>query len=349
MLLKPYEIARNVFSEKKHLGKKEYDRLELALERLKAVFIKFVGIFYQDSHRTTRYFSILDDVIIDSKNKKVVLRFNEQYLTQQRETRYYQNIDLEEYKAMKRPLSCRLYEILTKSFLENPLWYVKIDNLAEKLTLTKPQGSDSYYPSKVLVALRPAINEINKKTKLTVELQYDKQNETCVFKKTKADKITTKIFSQKAQKGIHEPEKIAETLNGYGFSPAKVQKVIKGYSPEKIEEKINLLKQSKNIHNPVAWLLRALEEDWNNQINQSSFQYKDRNFNGPRKKLKYDNILHRQNALEAFEKLSQSAQAKINKQFEKWATTYGTGSLSIQECRASFLVKKLLEKNTDFT
>lgn len=173
-----YAIAKNVFSQTKNFSKAKYDRIMLALKRWKAIMIKFEGIFFEGENNTIKYFAVIDCVSLDKETNKLTISFNASYIKQLKETKFYKFIDFLEYKKLTRPVSIRLYEILTKSFMLQSVWFIYVDNLGELLTLGKRA-----FPSQILVALRPAITEINKNSKLKFEFLYNKESNVCIFKK----------------------------------------------------------------------------------------------------------------------------------------------------------------------
>ena|SRR3990167_5213503 len=178
-----YEIGKNVFEGVEKLGQNKFDRIMESLRKWKGLTINFEGIFYEGSGYTERYFSVIDDVILDRAKRQLYIRFNQQYISQLNESTFYKFIDFEQYKKLSRALSARLYEILIKTFKERDCWNISLQSLAEKLTLEKRKGAQRYYPSDVLAQLKPGIAEINKKTELVINFEYDKKRELCAFKK----------------------------------------------------------------------------------------------------------------------------------------------------------------------
>lgn len=255
-----YEITRNIFFNKKSIGKVEYDRIMLALKRWKAIFISFEGIFYTGDDHTIRYFCVIDEVILNAKTKKLYIRFNPSYIKQLQESKFYKLINFEEYKKLTRPVSARLYEILVKSFQETEIWNINSQNLAEKLTLEKRPSAKKYYVNDLLTKLRPAINEINKNTDVHIEFKYDKQKDVCLFKKA-----VPKEAKKNAKENEITPdeEKKLEILAAHGISPKKAQKIAAQYSLEDIQERIKMPNQTKTpIKNMGAWLTQAFQENW---------------------------------------------------------------------------------------
>jgi hypothetical protein len=178
-----YEIAKHVFAGVKNLGKKHFDRIMDSLKKWKAISIHYEGVFYEGDGYTIRGFSVLDEYVLRKDTKVLLLRFNEGYIKQLQETKFYKLIDFEQYRKLTRSVSARLYEILIKNFKDRDIWVISIKNLAEKLTLEKRSKAKNYYPSDVLAQINPGINEINKKTDLAIHFVYDKNQEVCTFKK----------------------------------------------------------------------------------------------------------------------------------------------------------------------
>jgi len=57
-------------------------------------------------------------------------------------------------------------------------------------------------------------------------------------------------------------KRIKEDLTGLGFKASFREKLLKGFPLDKIEEKLELLKEKKNIINPSGWLMAALKNDY---------------------------------------------------------------------------------------
>ena len=166
-----YRIAKDV------LGSFKYDRIMLSLQRWHNISISFKGNFYDGDSYSTRFFHVIDNVIL--KENKLKIYFNIDFLEQLRSTNYFKLINFDEYKLLKRPVSARLYEILIKTFKDRDIWQISIIKLAEKLTLAEE------YPSQILKKLIPAINEITKKTGLKIHFDYNKETQVCTFTKVK--------------------------------------------------------------------------------------------------------------------------------------------------------------------
>ena len=171
-----YGIAKNT-GYTDFMGKTIYARIMLALRRWKSIFIKFEGVFCEEDRHTIRYFSVIDSVILEKSTGKLSIDFNAQYISQLKSSSSFSLINFEEYKLLERPISSRLYEILLFNFTLNSLWAIHIIELAEKITIEKRS-----YPSQVLAAIIPAIEEITKKTMLQFSYTYNKKDSYCIFR-----------------------------------------------------------------------------------------------------------------------------------------------------------------------
>ena len=57
-------------------------------------------------------------------------------------------------------------------------------------------------------------------------------------------------------------KRIKEDLTGLDFKDSFREKLLKDFPLDKMEEKLELLKEKKNIINPSGWLLAALKDDY---------------------------------------------------------------------------------------
>lgn len=149
-----------------------YKRLEDGLKKWKNVNIEFHGTFYDGKQYKTMLFGIVDYAAIWEEDKKIEIRFNKEWLIKIKESGFCKYIQFNRYKALKRPVSRRLFEILGKTFKGRFSWEIGLVKLGKKLTLSgkKVKNKDGeerevIYASDVLRAIKPAINEINKMMK----------------------------------------------------------------------------------------------------------------------------------------------------------------------------------------
>lgn len=182
-----YNIAKNVLNQDKNFSKTKYDRIMAALHKWQTTTISFQGMLH--GQHITRTFTIIDTVVLDEITNVLAITFNAEYIEYLRETPTYQLINFEDYKNLTRPVSARLYELLIRYVSTNESWALDITQLAELLTLEK-RG----YPSQIIVALKPAIQEINKNTQLKIRFAYDERRMICTFKCAPITRIPHDIY-----------------------------------------------------------------------------------------------------------------------------------------------------------
>lgn len=173
-----YEIAKNVLFQEKNFSAAKYNRIMLALKKWKAIYVRYEGTFIDSHYPVIKMFSIVDSIVLNKKTNELSIKFNEHYIKQLNSPHYRRFIVFEEYKQLVRPVSARLYEILAAHLEWQDIWSVNINQFGQMLTLAK-----CAYPSQILAAVRPAIKEINQKTRLVFRFDYDRERAICIFKK----------------------------------------------------------------------------------------------------------------------------------------------------------------------
>lgn len=224
-----YEMAKNIFGGT-HFGKNIYDRIMMSLKKWKAIAINFYGVFYEGETYSTRFFAMIDSVCLHEKSGELTIRFNEDYINQLKESKFYKLIDFEQYKKLHKAISARMYEILIKSFERDDEWAINIQALAEKVTFEKRDGFKKYQPSDIVRQLKAGINEINKKTDLHIAFDYNRASNTCVFRKLKKQKETfvpAKKIVEAKKKAPSLAEQMATCMETFNGLPAEEQKKIR--------------------------------------------------------------------------------------------------------------------------
>jgi hypothetical protein len=186
-----YEIGINISPDGNRPSKKQYENIMDSLWKWKAIAIHFEGVFYEVEGYTVRFFSIIDEVVLNKRTGALSIRFNKSYIDQQRLSTFYKLIDFQKYKRFSSATAARLYELLIKNFKDRDAWPIGIQLLAEKMTMEKRCNAKYYYPSDVMRHLKPAINEINKNTDIFIVLDYNKKTGVCIFKKGQKPKQYT--------------------------------------------------------------------------------------------------------------------------------------------------------------
>ena len=104
---------------------------------------------------------------------------------------------------------------------------------------------------------------------------------------------TTKVvavnFKKIKEKGEEKMRAIRERMVELDFKEDFIEKILKEYSMKKIDEKLDLLLNKKNIQNPPAWLISALKNDYQDaesslSFPQSSLSFPQSSLSFPRKR-----------------------------------------------------------------
>jgi len=69
-------------------------------------------------------------------------------------------------------------------------------------------------------------------------------------------------FKKLKEKGEEKMRIIRERMVELGFKEKFIEKILKEYSTKKIDKKLDLLMEKKNIQNPAGWLSAALKNDY---------------------------------------------------------------------------------------
>jgi len=86
-------------------------------------------------------------------------------------------------------------------------------------------------------------------------------NLTATTKREK-DAVVAVDFKKLKEKGEERMRIIRERMVKLDFKEEFVEKILKDYSTKKIEEKLDLLMERKNIQSPAGWLSAALQKDY---------------------------------------------------------------------------------------
>ena len=125
-------------------------------------------------------------------------------------------------------------------------------------------------------------------------------------------------------------KRIKEDLTGLGFKDSFREKLLKDFPLEKIEEKLELLKEKKHIINPSGWLMAALKNDYQGSQEEESQEVREekkaepqRKFSSPEEALEQIRLAKEKLAL-----ITPYYQSKENK--EKGGLPLGTKRINCQ-------------------
>lgn len=85
---------------------------------------------------------------------------------------------------------------------------------------------------------------------------------TTATKREKDAAVVAVDFKKLKEKGEEKMSAIKEQLRDLDFKEELIEKMLKEYSTKKIDEKLDLLMERKNIKNPAGWLRSALNNDY---------------------------------------------------------------------------------------
>lgn len=130
-----------------------------------------------------------------------------------------------------------LYKVTPMRSPKNGLGQVhKLDTGSPKIALDQVQN------------LHPNNNNLN----ITNITATNRENAAANFKKLR-------------EKGEEKMQAVREQLKDLDFEEEFIEKILKEYSVEKIEGKIDLLMERRNIQNPAGWLRTALKNDYQDE------------------------------------------------------------------------------------
>lgn len=72
-------------------------------------------------------------------------------------------------------------------------------------------------------------------------------------------------FKKLKEKGEENMQAVRERMVEFDFKEDFIKKILKEYSTKKIDEKLDLLMERKNIQRPAAWLRAALKNDYQDE------------------------------------------------------------------------------------
>lgn len=280
MIFSRYEIIKECNVS---MDNRSYERLKDSLERWINVTINFEGTFYDGKEYISIGFHVIDSYEIRKEDGKLEVHFNPKWLLKVKESKFCKYVNFEQYKALKRPISRRLFEILCKSFKGREHWEIDLVKLGEKLSFSKRkvysngEEKEVMYHSDVLAKLKPAISEINKLAEnenvfrsfefaptdiFEIDYELKKDNKIIVFKKRKPDWMLKKAGSDEKE----EIEADLESLFKISKSNSKgaklaIKEAFKENGFEYVKWNI-LYSNRKATKNYSAFLKKSLKENW---------------------------------------------------------------------------------------
>jgi len=134
-------------------------------------------------------------------------------------------------------------------------------------------------------------------------------NTTTTTTNKEKDAAVVVDFKKLKEKGGEKMQALRERLRDLDFERKFIEQLLKDYPPRKIEEKLDLLMERKNIQNPAGWLSAALKNDYQD-VEQE--RYDEEPAEGSGELVNTPEWTSRENALEAIKLIQDNLSACIS-------------------------------------
>lgn len=281
-------------------------RLEDSLKRWSEVKLSFEACFYDGQQEISTSFRLLESYRLREKDQKLEVSFDAGFLQQIQKSAYFKYLDFNYYKLMRRPVSRRLFEILTHAFKSSQSFKLPLVELGRKLTLysrkrSRPDGTEErvLYPSDVLSAVKAAIQEINQLATDTQQLralgmdprevyavtyEVDSKRKTIEFQRAALshlfDELTQDPEQQEPESSSAEP-RLEELLSFLKRQSRPLRELVSKYyySHDYDYVKWNVFYANRNgARNYVSYLRLCLQHNWAKEFREeyeSMFNHSD--------------------------------------------------------------------------
>ena len=181
------EILREVFE----VGASKFwiKKLERLLVIWKNHSFYFPGSFIWEGKPTRAYFGVIENFVIEPQGRgkpaKIEILFDEKFIEICRNTTWYRRPPWTEIKRLRKEVAKRLYMLALeyKPAEKSQEWKIYIDNDLKgwyRNALNSLADPKHLRPSIILKRLKRAIEEINEKTNLRMELQQTEEGNYCI-------------------------------------------------------------------------------------------------------------------------------------------------------------------------
>lgn len=217
-----YEILKNCSIQ---TNSRSYDRLEDTLERWERIHIKFKDSFVKVSKKNgTTYidaaFGIIDSYKIIKNDQQpyskglIMVRFSQEWLSLIQTSPFFQNLNFNYLKTLRKPLHFRFYEIIIKQFYSRKTWEIDAIKLAEQFPISVRYASDVTY------MIKPALKKLNsvlKPVKIRLSVRSPKRG-TAIYKFT-IHNPSSQPLEQQIDEDTKILPKIQAQLPGFDIKP----------------------------------------------------------------------------------------------------------------------------------
>ena len=250
-------------------GKRDYERVGAALDRLTGVMIRSRNAFwdYEQKRHVTEAFHLLEGYRLNtgSGNRALSEVTFSEFLFASIRAGYVKNLDIGFYFQLSTPLARRIYRLLDKHRYRGSIYEIEIYRFAAKLPIHDP------YLSQLKRRLTPVFAELIQQGYLS----------NATYRSGAEDKTILRIEFKTAQElegeGAQEalaaleallenptPEEnpLREALLQAGISLVAAQQLLADFPPEKIRQQLDYLPFAHEVRNPGGYLRRAIEGEF---------------------------------------------------------------------------------------
>lgn len=248
---------------------KSYQRVKESLARLKGVSIIAENVFWNNNNKSysTMGFGIIDDYKIENPKKKkradddntqTPFPFLSYIAWNQKLFHSFQNgnlksINLALWRSWEHPITKRLHRYLDKHFYWTDTIIVPLTKLADVIPLPESQMR---YASGIKRELNKAAAEMVKAGYIERwEYQKKSDGEYAVFYRSQR-------YSSKQNESSFIQNDLLMRLTSAGVSEVKAQSLIQAQAPALIQDWLDHLPFVKNVQEPAAYLVSAIEGRW---------------------------------------------------------------------------------------
>jgi len=245
---------------------KHYDRLKLAMKRLKGVTIYTDYLWSNGEFKKCEMgFNIIDYYEIHEGRKGIRNSFFEWSNTvfeslSQGNLKY---LDLEKYFSLKTPISRRFFRLYDKrQYKKDRISFDLMDLAHEKLGISR----NYVYPSQIRQKLDPTLNEHKAKNLLSSH-SYSKSKAghwLLRIEKYRAplEELSTKPLSRSASTDPQPLSPLEEELIKVGISRKVAKDLCNSFDPQLIRDQIDSISFRSNVNNKPAFLIDAIRENY---------------------------------------------------------------------------------------
>jgi plasmid replication initiation protein len=240
-------------------GKRDYERVGTALDRLTGVMIRSRNAFWdhQQKRHVTEAFHLLESYRLNtgSGNRALSEVTFSEFLFASIRSGYVKNLDIRFYFQLTTPLARRLYRLLDKHRYRGLIYEIEVWRFAAKLPV-----QDSYL-SQLKRRLAPVFEELIQRGYL-VSATYRPGAEGKTILRIEFAPVLELAPKGEPESLVDEPlekDPLLEALVGAGVSLGAAQQLLADFDREEITQQLDYLAYATEVHNPGGYLRRAIE------------------------------------------------------------------------------------------